>query len=90
MTKEEVKELFMSLGYAYERDEEYHRDYYTTKYNDTKVEIFVDYYTLRVLWWYEPRMRVGKNYRMSQMNEPLGEHFIEDAISDLKKEYGIK
>ena len=85
MTKEGVKEKLLDLGFTYERNEEYHRDEYTSMYKNTKVEIFVDYYSLKFVWWYKPNRKAAKCFYLKHMNEPLDGVFVGDVIMDLAK-----
>ena len=90
MTKEEVKDKLLNLGFTYERNEEYHRDEYTSMYKNTKVEIFVDYYSLKLVWWYEPNKKAAKCFYLRYITESLDEKFIEGVIMDLAKIIRIK
>lgn len=90
MTQEEVKDKLLSLGFSYERNEEYHRDEYTSMYKNTKVEIFVDYYSLMLGWWYTPNRKAAKCFLLKYMTEPLDENFVEGVIMDLAKHLIIK
>jgi len=83
MTQEEVKGKLLDLGFTFERNEEYHRDEYTSMYKNTKVEIFVDYYSLRLVWWYRPFKKAAKCFYLKYMKEPLDEKFVEGVIMDL-------
>lgn len=85
MTQEEAKDKLLDLGFTYERNEEYHRDEYTSTYKNTKVEIFVDYYSLRFVWCYKPNRKAAKFFRLKYMAEPLDEKFVEGVIMDLAK-----
>ena len=90
MTKEDVKEQLLNLGFTYERNEEYHRDEYTSMYKNTKVEIFVDYYSLKLTWWYRPSSKAAKCFYLKYMTEPLNEKFVEGVVKDLIKSLMIK
>ena len=83
MTQEEVKGKLLDLGFTFERNEEYHRDEYTSMYKNTKVEIFVDYYSLRLVWWYRSFKKAAKCFYLKDIHEPLDEKFVEGVIMDL-------
>jgi len=85
MTQEEVKEKLLDLGFTYWRNEEYHRDEYTSMYKNTKFEIFVDYYSLKLVWWYRPNSKAAKCFYLKYMTEPLDDNFVEGVIMDLTK-----
>lgn len=83
--KEEIKEKLLDLGFTYERNEEYHRDEYISMYKNTKVEIFLDYYSLKLVWWYKPNRKAAKCFLLKYMTKPFDEKFIEGVIMDLEK-----
>lgn len=89
MTQEEIKKKLLDLGFTYERNEEYHRDEYTSMYKNTKVEIFVDYYSLTLIWWYRPNRKAAKYFNLKYMPEPL-DNFVENVIKNLAKYLIIK
>ena len=90
MTQEEVKDKLLSLGFSYERNNEYHRDEYTSMYKNTKVEIFVDYYSLKLVWWYRPNRKAAKCFYLKYMTEPLDDNFVGGVVKDLTKSMMIK
>ena len=51
MTREELNQYLLNKGFNYERYTEYNRDLFTTKYKGSRIEVFVDFYTLRFVWW---------------------------------------
>lgn len=74
MKSEELTNFLTSHGYYYERDSEYNRDVFTNpsiKVGDqmTKMEIFADYYTVRLVWWYGPHQKVGTSTYMKDLDE---------------------
>lgn len=85
MTQEEVKGKLLDLGFTFERNEEYHRDEYTSIYENAKVEIFVDYYSLKLVWWYRPSSKAAKCFYLKYMTEHLDDNFVENVIKDLAK-----
>ena len=96
MTKEEVKTSLLNLGFTNTVDLEYHRDVMTKKNlnfgeNCLNLEFFLDYYNVRILWWYEPTKKVSKSYYLrgdissfSSVEELLSS-FIDYCVST----YGI-
>lgn len=72
----------------YERDSEYNRDLFVYPYENTKLEIFVDYYTLRFVWWYKANKKVGTSFRLQNLND-VSINFINDVIAKLKTNYNI-
>lgn len=95
MTKEELKDLFTSLGFTRERDKEYNRDVYTNGLffvtnRNTKLEIFVDYYTIRFQWWYEPNKKVGNSFYLKSVLPNFDANFIKSVVVELCQTYNIK
>lgn len=89
MTKDELKSQLAETKFEFWRDDEFHRDVYTNKsakvtLDESKslivnLELFVDYYTLRIVWWLEKGKKVTKSYYMKRdvekicdLNELLG------------------
>lgn len=72
MNNEELKKGFIDAGFEHWRNDEFHRDEYWNKnakieFSEKKsivanLEAFVDYYTIRIVWWFEPNRKVGKTY----------------------------
>lgn len=85
MTQEDVKEKLLHLGFNYKRNKECLRDEYTSMYKNTKVEIFVDYYSLEFGWWYRPNRKAAKFFLLRYMTEHLDDNFVENMIKDLTK-----
>lgn len=79
MTKEEVN-VFLSLhSYLYDRDSEYNRDVYTKVLpSEAKIEVFVDRYTLKAVWWPERQKKVGTSAPLGKLNEGLLEMIIRE------------
>lgn len=94
MTKVEIKSVLEKLGFTYERDSEYNRDVYTNKSffflnRETKLEIFVDYYTIRFVWWYSRNQKVGTSFYINSLPKNL-KTFIDDVICELINKYNLK
>lgn len=53
------------------------------------MDVFVDNYTVRFVWWYETGKKVGKSFYMSKI-DPISENFVENVVEDLKRQYFIK
>lgn len=99
MKVESLKRLFESFGFKYERDDEYRRDFY---YNDgvlslscgvyaLYIEVFVDYYTMRINFRSKGGTRLCKSYRVFDElpnYDSLDELFI-DFIKSCGVLYGV-
>ena len=57
----------------------------SSTYKNTKVEIFVNYYSLLFVWWYRPNRKVAALFYLKYMTKPLDEKFVEGVIKDLAK-----
>lgn len=82
MTREELSKSLLDFGFSYWRNEEYHRDEFRGMYKsvDTEVEVMIDYYTVRVVWYYEKGKKVSKSYRIS--TEVVRFHSFDDLFDD--------
>ena len=79
MTKEEAKSFFTLHSYLYDRDSEYNRDVYTKVLpSEAKIEVFVDRYTLKAVWWPERQKKVGTSAPLGKLNEGLLEMIIKE------------
>ena len=100
MTREELKSQLTELKFEHWYDEEFHRDMFTNKASEVKVgektlflslNVFVDYHTVRIVWWYDENRKVTKCYyvlrdmgKASSFSEVLTK-FAEDC----SKAYGV-
>ena len=57
MEKEELKDYLLSEGYKYERDTEYGRDVFTKYIEDHLLEVFIDRWTMKMVWHDAPSSR---------------------------------
>lgn len=79
MTKEEAKSFFTLHSYLYDRDSEYNRDVYTKVLpSEAKIEVFVDRYTLKAVWWPERQKKVGTSAPLAKLDEGLMEMIIKE------------
>ena len=83
-----VKEFLLAEGYRYEKDD-YDRDSYIKNVvvddKDTKVEVFVDYYTTKIVWWRTPKEKVGTSISTNKVSEGLF-HLMLKGLIDGNKE----
>ena len=82
MTKEELHSFLTSEGYSYERDNEYHRDVFTKYIDGKKLEVFADYYTIRVLWWYEHNRKTSTSAYLRKIDEGVLRLMIQELINE--------
>ena len=74
MTREEFCEGLKNLDFFYERENEFNRDVFTNDHfqlvtNDLKIYklslvVYVDRYTMRLIWWLDDNHKVTKSYYM--------------------------
>ena len=81
MTRGELYTFLRREGYTYERDNEYHRDVFTNYIDGNKIEVFADYYTVRILWWYEPNRKTSTSAYISKVDESILRLMIKELIS---------
>lgn len=76
MTRNEFCEDLKNLDFFYEREDEFHRDNFFNDHfklvtNDLKsyklsLVVYVDRYTVRIIWWLDNTHKVGKSYYMNK------------------------
>lgn len=74
MTREELCEGLKNLDFFYERENGFNRDVFTNdhfmlatnslKYYKLSLVVYVDRYTVRVVWWLDDNHKVTKSYYM--------------------------
>lgn len=89
MKTEDLMKFLSSQGYSYERDTEYNRDVYTNPDvvvdgARSKMEIFADYYTIKVIWWYTPHNKVSASIPTQKADEGLIQLMIKGLIDNNK------
>lgn len=86
VSREQIKVYLLSKKFDYERDTEYNRDVFTAYFDNTKLEIFVDRYTLRLAWWYDTNKKVGKSFYLSNLPK-FDTNFLKTVIKELFQTY---
>ena len=89
MTAAELKEYLVEQGYRYERDSEYNRDVLTKSDfqvdgKPTKLEIYIDRYSAKVVWWYEPNKKVGVSQYLSKIDLGIYQLMVQGLIDNNK------
>lgn len=101
MDKIELDKQLLERKFEYWRDDEFHRDVYTNKKAEIEVcegklicanlEIFVDYYTMRVIWRIASGRKIGTTYYMKRdlggidTIDTILTEFAQNCVSD----YGV-
>ena len=73
MTNGELRELIIAEGYTHSWDSDYNRDVFC-KTNmmvsgvPTKLEVYVDYYSATVVWWYESTKQISVWQSLEKLN----------------------
>lgn len=73
MTNGELRDYLTSEGFKYYRDDDYNRDIFTKAWGKaegvpSKMEVFVDYYTVMVRWWYEPHKNASTSRYLDKLD----------------------
>lgn len=94
MSREELEKQLSASKFRFWRDEEYHRDAYTNENalikteNGLKIraslEIFIDYYTVRIVWYLENGRKVAKSYYVHKL--PNNFDSLDSLLSDFANE----
>lgn len=77
MTREEFESQLKSLGFYYEKEEEFHRDVFINDHYrfvrlsemsmyKASLVIYVDRYTTRIIWWLDKNHKLTKSYYMNK------------------------
>ena len=98
MIDEFLGSVLVKRGFTYERESEYNRDvYHTDTFGvdgfSTRLEIYVDYHTLRFVWWHQANRKLGKSYYRSKLDfcdENGVFAFINEFINYCKSTYNPK
>ena len=97
MTREDFKQQLQSRGFKGERFSEYHNDVFrheTYRYKGSRlfIEVFVNYYNVRLVWWHQKGRKVAKNYYVGKELRDYKnvEELISDFVDCMTKDYGIK
>ena len=88
MTCDTLKQELRDLGFEGERFTEYNNDAFrNTDYNGRDMEVFVDYHTIRIVWWISKSKKVGKCYYVSRALESFtcAAEMLESFICDMRR-----
>lgn len=94
MTREQLKEQLMKAGFEMERNDEYHNDVFRHKTYGKfglHIEVFVDYYNVRMVWWHQNGRKVAKNYyvKTELIDYESAENLIETFVNSMIVTYGV-
>lgn len=89
MKNEELHDFLTSQGYSYERDSEYNRDVYTNgnvivEGQKSKIEIYTDRYTARIVWWYNPHNKVSTSAYMKDLSVKGVQMMVRNLVDNNK------
>lgn len=96
MTKEEFEFSLEFYGFKKQRFTEYNNDAFVNNSYEfgekqLNLEVFVDYYNVRIVWWYGEGKKVSKCYYVN--NELVlyddARKFIDDFVLSMRTKYGI-
>lgn len=100
MNKDELKEQLIEANFEIWHDDEFHRDTFTNKTAKIDVDektlkvslqVFVDYYTVRIIWWIEPNKKVAKSYYVNPtIKEIVGiDELLSAFVAECSVMYGV-
>ena len=94
MTRQELIQELINSVFSREKYSEYNNEAFETKSYSEKqlhMEAFIDYYTLRLVWWYTENKKVSKCYYVNRdlVNFENVESLLSKFITDMAKTYRI-
>ena len=101
MTREEFERQLISLDFHFEREEEFHRDvfdnfdfrivYQSLDMYRVRLVIYVDRYTVRMVWWLDDNHKLTKSYYMHKevKEEKLAVSLITSFVENCKDVYKV-
>ena len=101
MSREELKEKLIEAKFEYGHDDEFHRDVFTNEKAKIKkgekslfvnLQVFVDYYTVRIIWYYDGRNKVSKSYYMRKDIDKINsvDELFSSFIAETSQKYKIE
>lgn len=93
MTTEEFKESLIKNGFRREKYSEYHNECFLNEdYKGMRIELFVDYYSIRIVWYYIKHKKVSKCYYCRKILKEIGsaETLLDAFVDEVRKSYNIK
>lgn len=97
MTRDEFEFSLEFYGFKKQRFSEYNNDAFVNKCysfcdRQLHLEVFVDYYNVRIVWWYGEGKKVSKCYYvkkdLAQYND--ARRLIDEFVLSMRKLYGIQ
>ena len=82
MEREELKEYLLSEGYKYEKDTEYGRDVFTKNIEDHLLEVFIDRWTVKMVWHYAPNSRRATSALHEKLDLGVFKLMVQALMSD--------
>ena len=82
MEKEELKEYLLSEGYKYERDTEYGRDVFTKNIEDHLLEVFIDRWTVKIVYHFAPNSRRATSALLEKLDLGVFKLMVQALLSD--------
>ncbi len=82
MEREELKDYLLSEEYKYERDAEFPRDVFTKNIEDSLLDVFVDRWTVKIVWHYTPNSRRATSVLLEKLDLGVFKLMVQALISD--------
>ena len=82
MEREELKDYLLSEKYKYERDAEFPRDIFTKFIGDNPLEVFIDRWTVKIVWHYTPNSRRATSALLEKLDLGVFKLMVQALLSD--------
>ena len=82
MEREELKEYLLSEEYKYERDAEFPRDVFTKYIEDRLLEVFIDRWTVKIVWHYAPNSKMATSALTEKIDLGIFKLMVQALMSD--------
>lgn len=82
MEKEELKKYLLSEEYKCERDTEYSRDVFTKYIEGNLLEVFIDRWTVKIVWHYAPNSRRATSALTEKIDLGVFKLMVQALLSD--------
>ena len=91
MTSNEIQQQLQQLRFTHDKFAEYENTFRNTNYNGHDIEVMIDYYTVRLVLWYNVGRKVSKSYYVKTDIDDFAntEELINDFLTCMWKIYGV-
>ncbi len=82
MEKEELQKYLLSEEYEYERDSWFPRDVFTKYIEGNLLEVFIDRWTVKIVWHYAPNSRSSTSAPLDKLDLGVFKLMVQALLSD--------